>query len=482
MLAAVVLIALAPTAAGASSPRRRARTGPLAHITLTTANLAFALTPMRPQAFTSVPTPGVPVLHVDDTVRYQRISGFGAAMTDSSAWLINDELAPEARSNVLSELFGATGIHLNFIRVPIGASDFSATGVPYSYDDLPPGEADPDLAHFSIAHDEAYVIPALAQALRINPQAWILANPWSPPPWMKANDAFDDARELGTLLPQDYEPFANYFVRFIQAYQSSGILISAITPENEPGSMSPFPGMNLPPAEQAQFIAQNLEPALAAAGLHPAVYGYDSGAVLTTPQFLLQSGAAPDLAGIAWHCYGGAGVMSELHAEYPAVNEIVSECSPGIVPYKAAEMAISSTRNWASAVALWNLALDPAGGPVEPNNSGCPGCTGLVTISEQTHTVTFRASYYQLGQLSTYVQPGAVRIESDRWVTDFVTPSGGYGITPGLDNVAFLNPDGSKVLVAYDNSPMRIKFTIAWRGHYLTSSLRPGATVTFVWR
>ncbi len=158
-----------------------------------------------------------------------------------------------------------------------------------------------------------------------------------------------------------------------------------------------------------------------------------------------------------------------------------SRSSPGIIPYPVSEVAIDATRNWASAVGLWNLALDPAGGPVQLPNTGCGGCTGLVTIDEQTHTAALGLGYYQLGQVSKFVAPGAFRIRSDRLVSDFHSPSGAYGVTAGLDDVAFLNPNGERVLVAYDNSPAPIQFAVQWRGRSFLYTLRPWATVTFTW-
>ena len=155
--------------------------------------------------------------------------------------------------------------------------------------------------------------------------------------------------------------------------------------------------------------------------------------------------AASAIDGMAWHCYGGEQVMSQFHVAYPDEPEIMSECSPGIIPYTAIEAAISGLRNWASGIDLWNLALNPAGGPVEPPDSGCGGCTGLVTVAPNTHTVSYNRNFYELGQLSKFVQRGAVRISTPRWVNDFSFTTG-YGVTHGLDNVAFLNPDGTYAL------------------------------------
>ena len=188
----------------------------------------------KSSAFSTEPIKGVKVINVDDAIHYQHMAAFSAAMTDSSAWLLWDQLSPAARAVLMSQLFGPEGIHLNFIRVPIGASDYTVGGTPYSYDDLPAGQSDPTLANFSIAHDEPYIIPSLLQALRVNPSTQILASPWSPPAWMKANDAFNNIDLSGALLPAYYEPFADYLVKFIEAYRAQGIPISAITPENEP--------------------------------------------------------------------------------------------------------------------------------------------------------------------------------------------------------------------------------------------------------
>jgi glucosylceramidase len=449
----------------------------------TTADLAERLTPVADLRFGVSRPRGVRVIHVDDLVRYQRITAFGAAMTDSSAWLLWTQLSPAYRAAVMRSLFGRAGIRLNLVRVPMGASDFTVGGQPYSYDDLPPGQFDPQLLHFSVAHDDAYIIPALRQTLHINRGVEILATPWSPPAWMKANQAFDDGGHLGALLASAFQPLANYFVKFIQAYAARGIPIAAITPQNEPQAGSRFPDLELASADEANWIAQDLQPALREAGLHPAIYGYDGGAAQSDyPQALLSSPARSALAGIAWHCYGGMDAMTRLHQAQPGVEEILSECSPGIIPYSVSEVAIGATRDWASAVALWNLALDPAGGPVQPPNSGCPRCTGLLTISERTHTATPGLGYYQLGQLSKFVEPGAVRISSERFVRDYHSPSGGYGISAGLDDVAFLNPDRGRVLVAYDNSPAPIRFAVEWHGRYFAYTLAPRATVTFTWR
>ncbi|HUO72074.1 MAG TPA: glycoside hydrolase family 30 beta sandwich domain-containing protein [Solirubrobacteraceae bacterium] len=464
--------------------RRSTVVQPDVQVVQTTSDLLERLAPLPGISFSKTRIAGIPVIHVDSNVRYQRFTGVGGAMTDTAAWLIQDQLSAPARAFLMDALFGADGIRLGFIRVPMGASDFTVGRAPYSYDDMPAGQSDPGLASFSIAHDQAYIIPALREALAVNPAAEILAEPWSPPSWMKANQAPNNAQHIGTLLPSAFAPLADYIVKFIQAYAASGIPISAITPQNEPHAATAYPGMELTEPDEARLIAEDLAPALSAAGLHPKIYGGDLGWGLPTyPQALISSEARGALTGIAWHCYGAdPSVLSALHAAAPGLDQIVSECAPGIIPYPVAEVLIGSLREWASAVAFWNLALDQRGGPVQLPNVGCFGCTGLVTISERTHSVGFTLAYYQLGQVSQFVSSGAVRIATGRLV-DWVAPEpGNDGVSQGLDDVAFLNPDGTKVLIVYNNAPLARRFGVKWRSRAFGYTLAPAAMVTFVWR
>ncbi len=454
---------------------------------LTSANLKQAMAPAGSIAFSGTPVPHAPVIGVKESVRYQRIKGVGGAMTDTSAWLMYDQLAPGVRAWLVRRLFGPTGIDLRFIRIPMGAADFTSGRAPFSYDDMPAGQTDTTLAHFTIAHDLFYVIPALKQALALDPHAFVMATPWSPPAWMKTNDRLGNPlNAVGFLKQIDYAPYAQYFVKFLKAYAGQGVHINAITPQNEPGIHTIYPGLTMNAANEAQFVASDLEPALRGAGLRTKIYGYDSNWFQRTTGFayqLLQSPAAEDLAGLSSHCYFGEPTfMTTVHLEEPRLDQIVSECSTGNRPFSTSELEIASIRNWASAVNTWNIALDPKGGPVQPPNDGCKHCTGLVTIGPGLRTVTFTRDYYQLGQLSKYVQPGAVRIQSNNFVSYDTAALTGNIASPGLDDVAFQNPDGSRVLLAYNNSIKPITFAGEDDGYYFSYKLTPGETGTFIWK
>ena len=487
-----LLLALAPAAAARNI---------VVSVTQTNADLSQALTTLPRLRFRLVsPSRGLRVITLHDTQRFQTMQGFGAAMTDTSAWLIWDTLTPHRRRSLMRKLFarGPSGIGISYVRVPIGASDFTRGRAPYSYDDLPSGQSDPTLAEFSIAHDTAYVLPVLRAMRSIDASVTTLASEWSPPPWMKADDSFGNpGPPSGSLLTVDYPVLAEYFVRFLSAYAAAGVPIQAITPQNEPEQLTNYPGMVFTESQEARFIGSDLIPALHAADLHPAILGYDfewscsmsPTAVPCDPRYPAQLAADPrvgaGLAGIAWHCYAGnVDEMSSLHASAPRLAEVVSECTSGrLTPGPPAQLEIAAARNWARAVVLWNIALDPRGGPVEPPNFGCQGCTGLVKVNERTRQYQLGRDYYQLGQASRYVRPGAVRIGSNTFVTDrntYLKNRGSY-TTRGLDDVAFLDPNGTRVLLAYNSSRSPARFAVRWRRNYFTYTLAPRAMATFRW-
>jgi glucosylceramidase len=447
--------------------------------------LSHLLAPQPGLDFSVAPPPGMPVIDVNDQIEYQRFSGLGAALTDSAASLIYNDLSSADRITLMQNLFGTAGIHLNFLRVAMGASGAMIAQLPYyTYDDA--SQPDPTLSAFSIAHDLPYIVPLIQQALADNQGLQILANPWSPPAWMKANDSLGNTSDSGTLNTAAEGPLAQYFVKLIQAYAAQGIPIDAITPQNEPrtppGAGTPYPGLTLPASQEAEFITDHLAPALDAAGLHTKMYGNDLSWDQTAYVDTVTADAGSDLAGVAWHCYfGSPTVMSQLEQSAPALDQIVDECSPEIRPFGAPEFLISTLRNWASVVSVWTVATDPSGGPIQtPNN--CGGCSGLVTIDPVAGTAIPDTEYYQLGQISAYVQPGAHRIDSPNFVTYGLSGKNIETVSAGLDDVAFLNPDGSRGLVAYNDSTAAIAFAVQTDGRYFTYTIPGQAMTTFVWR
>ena len=411
-------------------------------------------------------------IKVDGGVKYQKITGFGAALTDSSAYLIN-KLPTSTRNTLMQNLFSpSSGIDLSMVRSPMGATDFTATGN-YSYDDMPTGQTDPTLAHFSIQHDESYIIPELKQALALNPNAKITSTPWSPPGWMKTSGSMIG----GTLLDNDSSALADYFVKYIQAYEKAGVPIAYVTPQNEPLNAPTWPGMSLTPSQETKLIAQ-MSQAFAANEISTSILGWDHNwDVPSYPESIYNDPTTADATvGAGFHIYSGSPIYQTLtHDDYPSKQIYLTEATGGVwqantqVDFHDAldTWLIDTTRNYANGAMLWNIALDPAMGPLNSDTNGIGECRGLVTIDPSTGAVTYNPDYYALAQVSKFVKPGAYRIYSNTF---------GSG---SVDDVAFQNPDGSKVLVAYNDSSSAQTISVADGTQSFDYTLKAGDAVTF---
>ena len=453
-----------------------AASGPSVQIVETTGDRTILLQPQPSISFTTPADSSSLVITVSNATQYQQMDGFGGSLTDSSAWLIWNKLSASQRTTLMQELFSASsGIGISFLRQPMGASDFSASGN-YSYDNMPAGQTDPNLTNFSVAHDAAYIIPLVKQALSINPAVKVVALPWSPPAWMKSTQTMNG----GNMNPSYFPSLAKYFVDFVQAYQRQGIPIYALSVQNEPlYSTAGYPSESLPATDEATFIASNLGPALSTAGLgHVKIFAYEHNWDNTAyPESVLGGSASRYLAGSSFHCYAGdPSAQSTLKAAFAAKNIWFTECSgitsttfAGDLVWNAEHLLIGATRNWARSVSLWNLALDQNSGP---KNGTCSNCRGVVTIDDSVSParVTFNVEYYILGHLGKFVVPGAHRIDSNTF---------GAG---SIEDVAFQNPDGSIVLLVLNSASNSTTFTVSFKSRSFNYTLPGGALATYSWK
>jgi glucosylceramidase len=415
------------------------------------------------------------LIEINDKQKYQEIDGFGASMTDSSAYLIGN-LNSDRRVSVLEDLFDPNiGIGLTYLRQPMGASDFRR--VDYSYDDIPDSLMDYNLNYFSINYDTTYIIPLIQEALGISPEIKIMGTPWSPPKWMKTSKQFG----YGSLINDDrvYRALANYFVKYIQAYASWGIDIDAVTLQNEPYyEPYSYPGMHMEPADQIRLI-KFMGPFFEANDIDTKILVWDHN--WDRPEFptavLNDSQVNQYTAGTAWHWYGGdISAQSQVHDAYPDKDTYFTEGSDGTWQSQDfgwglidnGNLIVRATRNWAKTVVKWNLALDQNNGP--KTSGGCDTCHGVITIDSITHAVSHRPQYYALGHASKFVRPGAVRIQS--------TESAGSGI----ENVVFQNRDNSIVCLVTNASASSHNLKIAWNNKSFIYPLPAVSFSTFVWR
>ena len=466
-LSTTTLIAIA-LSAGVASIASAAH--PRAAMWLTTADAKQKLAP-QPSVTVSGAAKGDEAVEIDSSKHFQKVHGFGAAITDASAELLS-RLSDSSRKAIMAELFGRAngGLGLSFTRLTVGASDFSRTH--YSYDDTPGNAPDPELRYFSIAPARKYVLPRVREALAINPDLKVMISPWSAPAWMKTGKSLIQ----GQLDPKFYSPFANYLARTVEAFEQEGVPVSMLTIQNEPDfEPDSYPGMRVDSPDRLQIIGRYVGPTLRSRGLKTQILDYDHN--WDNPEMPLTVLGDPVarqyIAGVAWHCYeGDVPAQSPVHDAHPDKDAWLTECSGGEWSPKFAEvlgwmtdkLIIGASNNWSRGTLLWNLALDPQHGP---HDGGCADCRGVITIDPATGTITRNVEYYVLGHASRFVLPGAFRIATATHGKD-------------VDAAAFLNPDGSRVAILFRKSgdgPM----TIAVDGERYAMALPNGSVATLRW-
>jgi glucosylceramidase len=409
-----------------------------------------------------------PNIEVNESQTYQTVDGFGYTLTGGSVQVIN-QLSASKKQELLQELFGSSvnSISVNYLRISIGASDLNSTV--FSYDDIPAGQTDVNLTNFSLTPDAA-LIQLLKDILVINPNIKIMATPWSPPVWMKSNGSSIG----GSLLPQYYSVYAQYFVKYIQGMQAEGIHIDAVTPQNEPLHPGNNPSLLMLATEQATFIKNNLGPAFQAAGITTKIVAYDHNC--DNPQYpmtvLSDSGANAFTDGSAFHLYAGdISALSTVHNAFPNKNLYFTEqytastgSFDGDLKWHVKNVIIGSMRNWSKTALEWNLANDATFGP--HTNGGCTTCKGAITVTG-SFSYEKNVGFYIIAHASKFVPVGSVRIAS--------TQSG------TLYNVAFKTPDGKKVLIVENDGASPAIFNIKHNGKWVAVSLEAGSVGTFVW-
>ncbi|TWT47749.1 glycoside hydrolase family 30 protein [Botrimarina hoheduenensis] len=410
---------------------------------------------------------------IDASQTFQTMRGYGAAMTNSSASLLQNSLNPAQRDRAMDDLFSSDdGIGLNYLRLAMGASDFTADGF-YTYNDLGPNQTDPALAGFSIDPDRPTILPSLDAARARNADLQLMASPWSAPGWMKTNGSVIG----GQLAPQWHGAYATYLQKFVEAYAAEGHPIDTLTLQNEPlFTPTSYPGMSMPATQQIDLIKNHVGPNFAAAGLTTQLLAYDHNWDNTAyPLAVLNDPVARQyVAGTAFHGYAGdVSAQSVVRNAHPDKEIYFTEVTGGdFAPvfednliWYARNLLIGGARNWGATVLLWNLALDENG---DPHLGGCSDCRGVITVNSQSGAVTHNEEFYSLGHASQHVQPGAVRIGSN-------------SINNLIETVAFQNPDGSQVLLALNPTPNPLLFRAVRDGKNFRYTLPARSVATFAW-
>lgn len=392
-------------------------------------------------------------IQINPKIQFQTIDGFGYTLTGGSSQLIL-ALAPDQQKALLSELFGTSknSIGISVLRIAVGASDLDANT--FSYDDILAGQKDEKLEHFSLKASEKDLIPMMQAIKKINPSIKFMATPWSPPAWMKDNQA----SKGGSLLPQYYGVYAQYLVKYLKSMEALGLPFEYLTPQNEPLHPGNNPSLLMLASQQNDFIKNHLGPAFKKAGLTTKILAYDHNC--DKPEYPIEILNDPItrkyVAGAAFHLYNGdisaLGVVRKAHPDKEvyfteqwtgAKGEFAGDFN-----WHIKNVIIGSLVNDAKTALEWNLANDPQWGPHTPG--GCTECKGAITI--QPNGVLIRnQAYYIVAQASKFIPTGSIRIALTN-------------LPKGLMGVAVQRPDKQIAVLLQNETQEPIKTAISLSG------------------
>jgi glucosylceramidase len=431
----------------------------------------------------------LPDIRVDAGAQRQAIDGFGATFNEAGWSTLNQpSVSASQRDAVMTKLFSPTsGAGFTIARTPIGSDDFSLTH--YSYDET---ADDFSLSNFSIAHDEQYLIPYIQAAqAKAGGSFRLMASPWTAPSWMKKNGSLLGQPGDPSLIEpatdaRYYQAYADYFAKYVAAYQAEGIPITDVSIQNEPENPAAFEATTFTDAQMTDFVGTYLGPTFAADGTQARirVYEHNQDHWWYPANVLNNATVAQYAAGANFHPY-----ECDFGQEYcsDANLDLFNQAAPGYSTWmsehtdlgqaepnnyirdeKWSREIVKQINHGESAYIYWNMVLDQNGGPVT-NLSAPQEPLVEVDTSVSPATVTYLPKYYELSQFSKFVKPGAHRI-------------GAEGGTTG-DNVvqtAFENPDGTRVLVAVNSGPAST-VTVGEGSAGFTATLAAHSTTTFTW-
>jgi glucosylceramidase len=421
----------------------------------------------------------LPAITLSPELTFQEIVGFGGAFTQSSAYVLS-QLSPKKRQEILDAYFRSDKAAYTLMRTHINSCDFSTKN--YAYDNTP---GDIDLKDFSISEDLELLVPLIKDAMKCDgAQFKILASPWTAPPWMKDNNAWNN----GSLLPQYYPTWALYFSKYVSEYSKQGIKIWSITVENEPENNSgQWESMIFTPATMTEFIKNHLAPQFKRDGVDVKILIFDHNRDRVKPwadAILADAKAAESVWGTAVHWYSSSvewfpDTLNYVHDRYPGKHLLHTEgcidtevprwqndrwywekeakdwgftwappadkpLHPPYVPvYRYARDIIGGLNSWLEGWIDWNIVLDTKGGPNHVNN----WCIAPVIAKPETDETYYTPLFYVMEHFSKYFRPGAVRI----------------GVSTELKNLMVTscrNPDGTIALAILNDREEAVRYRI----------------------
>ena len=417
---------------------------------------------------------------LDTTKKFQKITGFGGAFTESSAYLLN-KLSKKNRDTIIKAYFGKEGANYSLTRTHMNSCDFSLSQYSYS-----PVADDVNLEHFTIKDDMDDLIPMIKDAMMASEDGFkIFASPWTAAPWMKDNNEWVG----GKLLPKYYDTWALFFSKYLDAYRNQGIDIWGFTVENEPhGNGNNWESMHYTPDEMTNFVMNHLGPKLEADGYgDKIILGYDqnrAGLKEWIDSMYENDETSKYFDGTAIHWYESTYKIfaDDLqYAHHKAPNKLLIEtegCVDSQVPAwkddnwywskestdwgwdwapaedkylhpkyapvnRYARDIIGCLNNWVDGWVDWNMVLDRQGGPNWFEN----WCAAPIIVDPDTDEVYFTPLYYVMTHFSKYIRPGAEVI-------------GVKNNNKELQITAAQNPDGTIAVIVFNEGETEQNFNL----------------------
>jgi glucosylceramidase len=398
---------------------------------------------------------------VDTTTKYQTIDGFGGCFNEVG-WKVLNFLSAAGRDSIIKAIFDTvTGCKFNMCRMPIGASDYGN-----SWYSLNENANDTLMTRISIARDSAYLLQYIKAAMRYRPSLKIWGSPWSPPLWMKTNNAYPGGNLIWT--PKILNAYTLYFERAIQLYRAQGINFFALSFQNESSCWAVFESCVYNNAQHHEIIADYLGPKFAADNMNCELWT----ATMNNGDYNCFSAMLGDPASARYittvcYQYAGRNCIAQVNQNFPNFKAYETETDAGD-GQNTWNYAMTPTfddmrfyfDNKARAYFQWNMVLDPKG-------ASCANWlqNAMVTIDTTTRQVVYRGQYYVVKHFSYYVKPGAKVVRRTGTFTDQVT---------------FQNPNGSIVVVMINKANATTALGITFGTKMINVSLPPGSFSTAV--
>ena len=420
------------------------------------------------------PDENYPTIMVDPTKTFQTIEGFGGAFTDAASVTFS-RLSPEKKKEYLIASFDPVkGNGYTLCRTTIESCDYSDES--YSYD---PVEGDKELKYFTIEHEKKDRIPFIKAAQKVaNNGIKLFGSPWSPPAWMKSNN---DMLHGGKLKPEYNQTWADFFVKYLKAFENEGIPVWGITVQNEPMAVQIWESCIFTAEEERDFVKNYLGPTLKKNDLSNVklmIWDHNRGIMYQRAQVVYDD---PETSKYVWgtgfHWYVGNHYdnVRLVHDAYPDKHLIYTEAGMGRgtlddpeklnewdTSERLAKSMILDLNNWTEGWVFWNLLLDETGGPC---HVGCHGFSPIMYDSRKDELV-YLNTYYVFGHFSRFIKPGAKRI---------IAASN----DDNLLATAFLNPDGKVAVVILNVGNKETLFQI-WTDKKAVKAIMPSQSIVTV--